>query len=64
MSRPRPLTSQRWATSTTETLRKAGLVAKTRPVQAYKNAAIAAKREKAKLSKREFKPIPNRPRGE
>ncbi|KAH9431468.1 hypothetical protein MCOR02_008757 [Pyricularia oryzae] len=46
-----------------ETLRAAGLVAKTRPVQAYKDAAMAARRERARLSKREFKPIPDRPRG-
>ncbi|KAH9433923.1 hypothetical protein MCOR02_005958 [Pyricularia oryzae] len=40
-----------------------GLAAKTRPVQAYKDAALDARRERARLSKREFKPIPDRPRG-
>lgn len=45
------------------TQRAVGLSAKTRPVQAYKDAALDARRERARLSKREFKPIPDRPRG-
>ncbi|KAL5900173.1 hypothetical protein ACKVWC_011469 [Pyricularia oryzae] len=45
------------------TQRAVGLAAKTRPVQAYKDAALDARRERARLSKREFKPIPDRPRG-
>ncbi|KAI6336236.1 hypothetical protein MCOR07_001007 [Pyricularia oryzae] len=45
------------------TQRTVGLAAKTRPVQAYKDAALDARRERARLSKREFKPIPDRPRG-
>lgn len=45
------------------TQRTVGFAAKTRPVQAYKDAVLDARREKARFSKREFKPIPDRPRG-
>ncbi|TLS23233.1 uncharacterized protein PpBr36_06772 [Pyricularia pennisetigena] len=46
-----------------DTLQAVGFVTKTRPVQAYKNAVMDSRCERAKLSKRESKPIPHRARG-